>query len=164
MLTHYFEIYAFQQRNIVINQLFNKIHGFIRKNNVNIAIDLPKLTNNDIECDIGNVIRIFGDREDLEKLIEEKRFSNYINFVAGVKFGNIKEIPEIHTFISIYRIRAKDKGLISGNYAYFNYEKKQDNSNNKIMIHIDRKIVKDLGKGEYTSFGLCRKESGIPYF
>lgn len=137
----------------MINTAFNKIHGFCRKNEKQVGIDLPRLMFDDDICDLGNVIRIFGEKDTLESLTEEKRFNAFLNNVSGVKKTGIKECREGEVYFALKRDRSidKKKNRQSITHPHLIYEK----DNNKVFIYIRRleKKKEDI----FNSFGMLKR-------
>lgn len=152
-MNYYFDVYFSSMQNFMINTAFNKIHGFCRKNEKQVGIDLPRLMFDDDICDLGNVIRIFGEKNTLKSLTEEKRFNAFLNNVSGVKKTGIKECREGEVYFALKRDRSidKKKNRQSITHPHLIYEK----DNNKVFIYIRRleKKKEDI----FNSFGMLKR-------
>lgn len=138
--------------NYMINTVFNKAHGFARKKDKQIAIDLPRLIYDEDVCDLGNVIRVFGDPETLEEMIDEEKFNTLIQTVSGVKKTKIKKCSDSEIYFTLKRNRSIDKkeNRSGIKHPYLIYKK----DGKDISIYFNRVIKeKDV---IFNSFGMIK--------
>ena len=160
MYTDYLEIKVDGNVNS-INRFFTEIHSVFKFNNIRFAIDFPSSYLKKVEdktiTSLGDTIRVFSEKENIQFLIGNKKISNLIDIISPiVKIGNV-DINSIKKKCCIYRVRDPERKIeLSDDFNFITYFKKDGSKNIKVPIFFVKEYTYDSknNEGKLNSFGL----------
>lgn len=106
-ISHYIEIKntrigVFLKKDI--RDIYRNFHGYVGKCEGKIGVSFPEWS----EKDIGNSIRFFGRKEELQFISDTDWLSQW-NEKSFIDLGRIREIPKIVYWVRFYRNRKQEK-------------------------------------------------------
>lgn len=112
MIEHYVEFSArpfADDLHFIINKLFNRLHGIISKEKLNLGLAFPRMTSRSP----GNSIRIFGKLEELKATRENPGIQNLSNR-GFIDMSGIERVPTNAEPVVYVRIRSPEKLTATG--------------------------------------------------
>jgi CRISPR-associated endoribonuclease Cas6/Csy4 subtype I-F len=152
----------------LIHDLF---HGHVSGDENFLAISYPEYQCNDLGCRLGNRIRVVGNKKDLIRLSGNLAIKRLLlqNMIA---VGEITKIPKNHINVRFIRDRTLDKAKKiekeTGEKAEFLkmpfFERKSYKNKYAHKVFIRKELSMDPVFGQYSSFGLSKDGTTVPYW
>lgn len=171
-MTYFIEFQALgSSKSNTFRLIHDLFHGHVSGDENFLAISYPEYQCNDLDCRLGNRIRAVGNEKDLVELSENPAVKRLLlqNMIA---VGEITTIPDNHINVRFVRDRTLDKAKKlekeTGEKASFIkmpfFERKSKKNKYAHKVFIRKELSMDPVVGQYSSFGLSKDGTTVPYW
>lgn len=151
--------------HFIINKLFNRIHGVISKEKLNLGLSFPTMTSGSP----GDTLRVFGKIDDLKAVTANEGIQHLVDR-RFVGMSHIMKIPDDSAEVAYIRVRKSEKITASAVKRKIRRLQKRAMARGEpwdqtVEKQISQKMRENQGRGETHPYLLIQREGElIPIF